>query len=1039
MADLQLAVHRSIVIVDIEQFGNPRRIDSHRLSVRHGLYAALENAFREAGVDWSRWHTQDTGDGVLMLGPPDLPKGRLAETLPWTLAAALRAHNDAHQPMENIRLRMALHAGDVRFDEHGTTGAAIILASRLLDSAPLRAALAESPGTLALVVSSSFYEEVVRQHPASAPETYRPFPVTVKEVDTEAWISLPDAPYPARVLDYLLTSDQMVNFEHRYVDYVRADNSTFELFQVAQGSAPIGYPFDEFYVIPPIARRLTSDASQGLTGTGTDAVNAIAETRRVLLMGGPGAGKTTLLRWLTYLVAKQCHQEGPWHRVVPFYLSLRRFAGGVLPGQPEELLEVTAPMLKGEKPDNWVSHLFLKGRAILLVDGLDELVADERNGVKRWLEMFVRSYPKARYVVSTRPSAVNETWFVDADDSFGLVRFDLLGLSSGGLQRLIDRWYAAALKRETDPQQQAWLGECSTSLWVGLSTRPALRSLVSSPLLASLICALYRRNNQYLPRTRRELLEQALELLLERWDETKEESGGTKPVDVVEAEETLNKAQKRVLLERISASMVRGSELTISRTCAINRLRRAMAGLRAENEEPEPVLQDLLVRTGLIREVRNDQTLEIEFVHRTFRDYLAANEMVKAGELGALVDHAHEDSWYEVVFMAAAQAREREVADLLTRMLKRAGRRDTDVSAANRLKLVAAACLGYADVVDPDQARIDVQHATHGLIPPATVEAAELLAKAGTFVVDLLPGPNDRDLDERPDCEEAAARVIRTLAMVGGEEAREKIRLFADMHHSTVIDELLRGWRQFEFSEKYATDLLSHVDFRDRVYEERRWDMLPRLRHLVNLRGLKLIGNVPLADERTDRYPLADISNLYDLEIVSNEVVHELTPLVRCPKLRVLKVSGYSMLQDLSALATMSVDRLTLRTITRTMSGASIDLDTLAGAPVRQLYVQHSDFARGLYSLPEDLPLVELGVTNRAEGRSLLGITRWPSLTTVAANGVLTREEVKELGQLANLRRLDLYGVPEDDVGATDGMAEALPSVAVHVHTTRML
>lgn len=1014
----QPARHGTILVVDVERFGNPRRIDVHRESVRAGLRAALATAFDEAGVDRSDWRDQDTGDGMLLLGPPELVKGPFVANLPRALAEALRVHNAAHPPAEQIRLRMALHSGEVIFDEHGMTGHAIILANRLLDSTPLRAALAESPGVLALAVSSWFYDNVVRQHPASAPRTYRPAWVTVKEVDTEAWIALPDAPYPERDLDSLIAADPTTRFEHRYVNYVREDKSTFELFQVTRGSAPIGYPFDEFYVIPPIARRQTSEASQGLTGTGTDAVNAIAEARRVLLMGGPGAGKTTFLRWLAYLVATQCHQEGPWHRVVPFYLSLRRFAGAALPKDPEELLEITAPMLKGEKPDNWVARLFSKGRAILLVDGLDELVAEQREGAKRWVEMLVRAYPEARYIVSTRPSAVDETWFVDTDESLGLVRFDLLGLSSGGLQRVIERWYAAALKREADAREQEWLTECSRTLWERLSTRPNLRTLVSSPLLAGLICALYRQYDQYLPRTRRELLDQALDLLLERWKLL--EAGEAN--ETVEDELTLNKAQKRVLLERIAASMVHESELTMSRADAINRLHRYME-LLPDNEKPEPVLQHLLVRTGLIREVRNGQTLEIEFLHRTFRDYLAANEMVKAGELGVLATHAHEDSWYEVVFMAAAQAREREVANLLARLLKRAGKGNTDEYVANRLRLVAAACLGYADVVDPDQVRVDVQNATRGLIPPATVEAAEMLARAGAFVVDLLPEPNE--LDARPDREEAAARVIRTLALVGGEEAREKIRLFADMHHSTVIDELLRGWRLFEFSEEYAADLLSHVDFRDRVYEERRWDMLPRLRHL-DLRYLRLIGNLPLADERNHLYPFADIPNLFGLEIVSNEVVHELSPLLRCPNLRVLKVSGYSVLRDLSALAHASVEDLELRTVTKTMSGASIDLATLAGAPVRRLSVQHPDFARGLYSLPADLPLVELRITNRAERRSLLGIARWPSLTRVSVNGLPTSAEIAELGKLTDLRRLELSEVSEEDADAV-----ALPGVTV--------
>jgi hypothetical protein len=206
--------------------------------------------------------------------------------------------------------------------------------------------------------------------------------------------------------------------------------------------------------------------------------------------------------------------------------------------------------------------------------------------------------------------------------------------------------------------------------------------------------------------------------------------------------------------------------------------------------------------------------------------------------------------------------------------------------------------------------------------------------------------------------------------------------------------------------------------------------MLPRLRYLVNLRYLKLIGNLPLADERNDFHPLADIRNLHGLEIVSNEVVHDLRPLTHCRKLRQLKVSGYSVLQDLSALAGTSVEHLEVHTLAKTMSGASIDLGTLAGTPVRHLSIQHSDFARGLYSLPADLPLTELRITNRAERRSLLGVARWTSLTRVGVAGLPTPAEVAELGRLPNLRHLDLYDVPEQDVERVDG----LDGVTVEVH-----
>ena len=69
------------------------------------------------------------------------------------------------------------------------------------------------------------------------------------------------------------------------------------------------------------------------------------------------------------------------------------------------------------------------------------------------------------------------------------------------------------------------------------------------------------------------------------------------------------------------------------------------------------MLQRTLERTGLLREVYDGQ---IQFVHRTIRDYLAAKEVVDSGDLDLLIDHAHLDQWHDVVIMSVAHARPAE-------------------------------------------------------------------------------------------------------------------------------------------------------------------------------------------------------------------------------------------------------------------------------------------------------------------------------------------------------------------------------------------
>lgn len=191
------AVHRTIFAVDVEGYGDRRRTTPHRVELREGLYGALCRAFDDAGVPWAACRREDCGDGVFVLAPAEIPKGPFVEYLPNALAVALHRHNLTHHAEARIRLRMALHAGEVVYDEFGVTAPAINQTFRLLDAAPLRAALKSSRGVLALITSAWFYEEVVRQSDGLDPATFRPVPVAVKETRTTGWIALPDRPYPA--------------------------------------------------------------------------------------------------------------------------------------------------------------------------------------------------------------------------------------------------------------------------------------------------------------------------------------------------------------------------------------------------------------------------------------------------------------------------------------------------------------------------------------------------------------------------------------------------------------------------------------------------------------------------------------------------------------------------------------------------------------------------------------------------------------------------------------------------------------------------
>jgi class 3 adenylate cyclase len=184
-----------VLVVDVEKFGDPRRTNRHKLVIRDGLYHALRVALEKVGIMWDECDHEDRGDGILTVIPSWIPKSLLVEFFPAELVTALISHNQAHCVEEQIRLRAAIHAGELLYDGHGVVGRAIELAFRLLDASGLKAALAESASVLALITSTWFYDEVVRHSHARHHLVYHQVRVHAKETDTAAWICLPDNQY----------------------------------------------------------------------------------------------------------------------------------------------------------------------------------------------------------------------------------------------------------------------------------------------------------------------------------------------------------------------------------------------------------------------------------------------------------------------------------------------------------------------------------------------------------------------------------------------------------------------------------------------------------------------------------------------------------------------------------------------------------------------------------------------------------------------------------------------------------------------------
>lgn len=187
-------IHCALLSVDVEQSGAERRDSEAFVQLRRALFQTLEDAFEFSGITWSSCLRHDTGDGMIVVVPSEFPKSRLLYPMLERLAAGLRHHNRYAGPAIRIRVRAAIHAGDVRVDYYGVTGRPKVLLARLLDADPLRGALAEAPdtATVAVIVSDSFHDDVIRHgHKGVDPSLYVPVTVRVKEAEARAWLHLP--------------------------------------------------------------------------------------------------------------------------------------------------------------------------------------------------------------------------------------------------------------------------------------------------------------------------------------------------------------------------------------------------------------------------------------------------------------------------------------------------------------------------------------------------------------------------------------------------------------------------------------------------------------------------------------------------------------------------------------------------------------------------------------------------------------------------------------------------------------------------------
>ncbi|WP_203185416.1 NACHT domain-containing protein [Streptomyces pratensis] len=779
-------------------------------------------------------------------------------------------------------------------------------------------------------------------------------------------------------------------FEQRYADFVATTNCRMGLFGLTLGRSASEWPLETAY----ISLSVSGDGARqdGLDHTAAVTVSveqALAGTERLLLRGPAGSGKSTLVQWLALNAARRTFggDLGDWNRCVPFVLRLRAFTShGTLP-TPEDFLRAAGIPLHGAAPEGWVDGLLSDGRGLVLVDGVDEVPMRLRHRTEKWLKDLIAAYPRSRYVVTTRPSAVPDSWLA----GFGFDAHSLLAMDRKDIHAFIGHWHAAARSECVSSEQLGQLDVYEASLRRAVTTRRDLERLATNPLMCALLCALNRDRRMQLPRARKELYDAALDMLLVRRD-TEREIVGVEGVDLTREEQT-------ALLQRLAYWLIRNGQAEADRHEAAAMVAEWMTAMSQVRGSAEEVFSHLLIRSGLLREPAPGA---VGFVHRTFQDYLGAKAAVEARDFGVLVQHAHDDQWHDVVQMAVGHARSDERARLIRQLLKRAERTRRH---RHRLVLLAAASLEHAPELDP-AVRAEVQRQTADLLPPRTRAEAEELAEVGELVLELLPGP-----EELP--EYAAGCVVLTAALIGGDAAYEVVKRYRDDERASVATQVTNAWSSFH-TETYAREMLAPRTWNDVHVSVANADQMAALRFVPRARGIRLQG------DHEDLSPLTSRQGAERLFVYDNKTLTDIAPAASMRSLTEVGLSLCPGVRDLTPLSELPLTWLSLVQLHPDTPKEQLEPLT----DVRSLNLGHRFPVDSIGELALSPRLTSLTLSRETGDLSLEGLELWTGLEEL---GLYDRRHLPYVTSSPLLRRLKQLalgwqGLP--DLNALAGFTE---------------
>lgn len=374
-------------------------------------------------------------------------------------------------------------------------------------------------------------------------------------------------------------------------------------------------------------------------------LQAVEEHRQLMILGKPGAGKTTFMKRLAIL----CNEGKFQPQRAPVFVTLKDYA------EAKGKLELQNYIQKqwqtcGVKETDVLTAILTTGRALVLLDGLDEVSENDHDRVLQDIKIFTQQFRDCQCVITCRIAA-REYIFEQ------FTEVEVADFNQKQIAEFATKWFT--VKHD--------LKKAKTFIQRLKDNKP-IQELATNPLLLTLLCLVFGEAADF-PANRAELYKEGLDVLLKKWD-------GKRNIERDQGYKKLSLKRKEDLLGQLAFETFERGEYFFKQATVEQHIIRYICNLpeASDDEEAlqldsEAVLKSIEAQHGLL--VERARSI-YSFSHLTFQEYFTAQHIISPTAaldqaLQRLATHITERRYREIFFLTAGMLPE---ADALLVLMK---------------------------------------------------------------------------------------------------------------------------------------------------------------------------------------------------------------------------------------------------------------------------------------------------------------------------------------------------------------------------------